>query len=159
MKPTIYIETTVVSLLTARTSKHPISAARQALTRTWWETIRPHFDLFISPVVLEEAGKGDSIAAQARLDAMNEIPVLEAPSQLEDLAREYLAAIQLPERVAADAYHVAFAAFHNLDFLLTWNCSHIANGFVRQKIEQINSRNGISTPIICTPEELMELPS
>ncbi len=90
--------------------------------------------------------------------ALEGLPILEALPELEDLAKEYLAAIRLPERVAADAYHLAFAASHGLAFLLTWNCSHIANGYVRQQIDRVNAKHGICTPIICTPEELMEVP-
>lgn len=160
MKPSIYLETTIVSYLTARarSGRDPVAAARQQITTAWWQNIRPRFDLYVSPVVLEEASRGNPNSAAARLAVLQDLPILEAPPQLEDLARSYMAAIRLPDRVAADAYHLAFAASHGLGFLLTWNCTHIANGYVRQQIDRVNAERGIATPVICTPEELMEVP-
>jgi len=158
MAPTVYLETTVISYLTARPSRDLIIAGHQQLTHEWWTYHLPRFEAFVSPVVLDEISRGDLEAAKARLDAVADIAELELVPEVRQLADAYFAAIQLPERARADAYHLAFAAWHGLDFMVTWNCSHLANGFVRRKIHAVNSERSIESPTICTPEELMEAP-
>jgi hypothetical protein len=156
-KPTVYIETSVISYLTARPSRDLIIAAQQQITRDWWSAGLPNFEAFISPVVLEEISKGDSQAAQRRLEQVAAFPVLEVPAEVLALAEVYFNALQIPETARLDSYHLALAAWHGLDFMVSWNCTHIVSGRVRRTMEVINSEFGLRTPVICTPPELMEI--
>ena len=156
MKPTLYLETTIPSYLTARISRDIIVIAHQELTIQWWEKERGRFDIFISEVVLEEARLGDPEAATKRLDLLKELPLLEATDETEEVAFFYMKELSLPKTAIRDAAHLAFASVHNMDYLLTWNCTHIANGEIRKNLFRINGVRGIPTPIICTPDELMK---
>ena len=156
MKPSVYIESSVISYLTARTSRELIIAAHQAITDDWWTKALPNFDAYISPVVLAEINRGDAQAAAKRMAATGLLPILPLTPDVESLAALYFEAVQLPEKARADSYHLAIAAVHEMDYLVSWNCSHIVSGRVRRIIEAINDDRGIRTPIICTPEELME---
>jgi len=154
-KPRLYLETSIVSYLTARPSHDLILAAHQQVTRDWWET-RSSFELFVSQFVLDEAKEGDSEAAGRRLSALREATLLELTPDTGRLAREILGQGGMPAKAYADAVHVAVAAVHGLDYLLTWNCSHIANATMRGKIEAICRATGFEPPVICTPVELVK---
>lgn len=153
MRPRVYIETSVLSYLTALPSRDLVRAAHQQITSEWW-TNRETFDLFISQAVLAEAGRGDRSAVARRLDAVVGIHVLTATAEAQALARALLKAAALPTKAAVDAAHVAIAAVHGMNVLLTWNCTHIANALMRPRIEHVCRDNGFEPPIICTPEEL-----
>jgi hypothetical protein len=154
--PTVYIETSIVSYLTARPSRDVVTLARQELTREWWNNRRARHDLFTSDIVVGEANEGDDEAAQQRLDALQGIEELETTSEAEDLASALLEKGPLPEKAAVDALHIGIAATEGIDYLLTWNCTHIANAAMRKPIEEVCRTNGVEAPIMCTPEELME---
>jgi len=153
MKPSLYLETSIVSYLTARPSHDLIRAAHQQVTRDWWET-RSAFDLYISQFVLDEAQVGDSHAAGLRLAALRGAELLELTDDTGRLARKILDLGGMPSKAYVDAVHVAVAAVHGLDYLLTWNCAHIANATMRGKIEAICRAIGFDPPVICTPLEL-----
>jgi len=157
MKPTVYIETSVVSYLTAQTSRDLVVAAHQQVTAEWWRLALPQLEPFVSPVVLEEIARGDPQAAKKRMDAVAAFGVLEVVPEVRDLAERYFAAIDLPEKARADAYHLALAVWHGMNYLVTWNCTHIAGGKVKLIVQRINAGKGIIPPVICTPEELMEI--
>lgn len=157
MKPTVYLETSVISYLTARPSRDLIVAAHQQITAEWWDAVRPKADCFISPFVIEEATRGDEDAARKRIAAIADFAVLEVNELVRDLAQKFFAAINLPEKAKIDAFHLATAVVYGVDYLLSWNCRHIASGRVRKILVEINSDLGIRTPVICTPEELMEV--
>jgi predicted nucleic acid-binding protein len=157
MKPTVYIETSVISYLTAQVSRDLIVAAHQELTIEWWEQALPKLQPYVSPVVLEEIAKGDPDAAKKRMKVVSAFGVLEVVPEIRDLAERYFAAIDLPEKARADAYHLALAVWHGMDYLVTWNCTHIAGAKVKLIVQQVNAGRGIESPIICTPEELMEI--
>ena len=152
----MYIETTIVSYLTARPSRNVVLRAHQQITRTWWRTRRYDFDLFISPLVLQEAGDGDPEAARRRLTALAGIPVLAAVTGALAVAHALREREPIPQRAAADAMHIAIAAAHGVEYLLTWNCTHIANAQMRPSIERLCRGEGFEPPILCTPEELLE---
>ena len=116
----------------------------------------PSFEPFISPLLIDEVSRGDETAARLRLEKIAGFPVLEITDGVRRLADLYFESIQIPEKARGDAYHLALAAFHGMDFLVTWNFGHILNPRVRTIVQAINTVQGISTPIICTPEELME---
>jgi predicted nucleic acid-binding protein len=156
MKPTVYIETSVISYLTAQVSRDLVVAAHQQLTVEWWEQALPTFEPFVSPVVLEEIARGDPDAAERRMKAASAFKVLEVTPEVRDLAEYYFAAIDLPEKARADAYHLALAVWHDMDYLVTWNCTHIAGGRVKLIVQRVNAGRALASPIICTPEELME---
>lgn len=155
MRPSVYLETTVVSYLTARPTRDLVRAAHQQLTQEWWAR-RDAFDLYVSQYVLDEAAAGDINAAALRLEALRDLPLLEITQEATALGRELLRAAALPTKAEIDALHIAVAAANGLDYLLTWNCSHIANAAMRPKIEAICRASGFEPPVICTPMELKE---
>lgn len=156
MASSVYVETTIVSYLTARPSRDLVQRAHQQLTRRWWRTRRLQFDLYVSPPVIQEAAGGDPLRAQKRLAALKAIPVLDATPAAMQLAAALVGPGAIPEPAAMDAAHIAIATVHGLDYLLTWNCAHIANAAIRNSIESICRGAGYEPPILCTPEELME---
>ena len=157
MKPAVYIETTIISYLTARPSRNLIVAAHQQLTVEWWENVKPTVESFISPFVIQEASRGDKSAAQRRIEVISDLPVLELNDDIRELAAKYFVAINIPEKAKVDAFHLSVAVWHKMDYLLSWNCKHIASGRVRKTLQEVNEAIGIRTPVICTPEELMEV--
>lgn len=155
MKAKVYLETTVISYLTALPSRDIIQAAHQQITHEWWQR-RDRFDLFVSQAVLEEAARGDAKAAARRLAALEGIPVLAVGVEVSELAERFLRMRAIPPKAAIDALHIAVAVVNGMDYLLTWNCMHIANAALRGKIEHTCRGVGLRPPILCTPEELME---
>lgn len=156
MPKCVYIETTVVSYLTARPSRDVVIAGHQQVTHEWWYTRRTDYELCVSQLVLDEAGAGDPQAAQERLAVLQPMLVLEMTSEALELANELVQAGALPAKAAGDALHIAIAATKGIPFLLTWNCRHLANAVVRPMIEDVCKGKGFKAPIICTPEELLE---
>jgi hypothetical protein len=156
VKPKVYVETTVISYLTAWPSRDVIVAAHQQITDEWWRTKRKSFELFASQLVLREAHAGDKDMAQRRLLALEEARLLEVTEEALVLAEELVKRGALPRKAAEDALHIAVAVVNSLDYLLTWNCKHLANAKMRDKIEQACRALGYEPVIICTPEELLE---
>jgi len=157
-KPKVYVETTIVSYLTANPSTDLIQAAHQKATRDWWAR-RHRFELFVSRAVLSEAARGNVEAAARRIEALQAIPNLQFGPSVATLARKLMHSGTLPPNARLDAAHVAVAAVNGMDFLLTWNLRHLANAVVRGKIEAVCRDAGTVPPIICTPEELGEADS
>ena len=155
MSPKVYIETTVVSYLTARPSRDLIIAAHQQLTQEWWENRRADFDLYASQLVIQESSAGDAVMAQKRLKILDEVPLLDANREAISLARTLVEKGPIPEKAAVDALHIAVATVHGMDYLLTWNCKHIANAEMQTSVGKICRESGYEPPIICTPEELL----
>ena len=156
MKQCVYIETSVVSYLTSRPSRDLLVAAHQQVTAEWWEHGLPSFEAFVSPLVIEEASRGDEAAARLRLEKIAGYAILEINENVRRLAELYFDSIQIAEKARGDAYHLAVSAYHGMDFLVSWNFGHILNPRVKAVVQQLNTRRGIGTPLICTPEELME---
>ena len=134
MKPTVYIETTIPSYYVARESRNIIQLARQQLTREWWDRFRGNYDLYTSQIVLEEAADGDGHMSEERLALLEEIPLLDIDELVEELAQELVGRHIIPEKAARDALHIAAASVQKMDYLLTWNCTHIANPHIQQRI-------------------------
>ncbi|MFZ4701522.1 MAG: type II toxin-antitoxin system VapC family toxin [Candidatus Methylumidiphilus sp.] len=155
MKPRVYIETSIPSYLTARRSRDLIATANQELTQEWWETRKDDFYLVISEFVLREASAGDPLAASNRLEAISGIPELNITDEVGLLARILIEQVPIPEKAQLDAFHIAVAAVHGIDYLLTWNCTHINNAVLRPIIEALCRSQGYEPPIICTPQELL----
>lgn len=157
MKATLYLETTVPSYYTARRVRDLVVRAHQQITRAWWDRRLALFDAYVSPIVLEECRQGDQDAARGRLDLLEKFPILETSIEVEELAKVYYETLGLPRNAIRDAAHLAFASAYEMDYLVTWNCAHIANAEIRRRLFKINETVGRRTPIICTPEELMGL--
>ncbi|MEM1043742.1 MAG: type II toxin-antitoxin system VapC family toxin [Bacteroidota bacterium] len=133
-----------------------VTAARQQLTAAWWATQRSKYDLFISPLVLEEAELGDANAAAARLAVLQDLDAPTPSPEADALAEALLRDVPLPEKAAADAVHIAVAATAGAEYLLTWNFRHIANPVLREQIAEVCRRSGYEPPTLCTPEDLLE---
>ena len=155
MKPRVYVETSLVSYLTARPCEDLVHAAYQQVTREWWAG-RGAYELYVSQFVLDEASRGDTEAAARRLATLEEIAILEATDEATALAEELLSRGGLPLQAQVDAFHVAVATVHGMAYLLSWNCKHIANASLRSRIEAICRFVGFEPPVICTPLELVE---
>ncbi len=155
MKPKVYLETTIASYLTAWRSRDLVMAGNQETTREWWENRRNAFELFVSQTVIKESSSGDPDAAQRRLEFLKPFPRLDITEEVATLAAELVARVPLPPKAQADAVHIAAAAVHRMDYLLTWNCTHIANATLRSQIESVCRSLGYEPPIVCTPQEML----
>ncbi len=156
MLPTAYIETSVISYLTALPSRDVVIAAYQQVTRDWWRTARSRFELVASELVLREAAAGDSTAARARLVEFETVTLFEATDEAAKLTRKFLDLGAILRRAAEDAAHIAIAVTNGADYLVTWSFRHIANAVLRSRIEHVCRQAGYEPPVICTPNELME---
>jgi hypothetical protein len=157
MKPSVYIETTIAGHLTSRLPKDPIVAGHMMETRWWWANTRPAFACFTSQLVLDEAGDGDPTAAAERLQALSPLTLVPVTAAAIDLAKMLLFRSALPQKARVDAAHVAVGATNGIQYLLRWNCKHLANVTLRDKIEQACRDSGYEPPMICTPTELREV--
>lgn len=155
MNQRVYLETTIVSYLTARPSRDLILAAHQEVTRQWWEGQREQFRLYVSQFVLDEAGDGDPAAAAVRLELLKGFTLLPLTDEVRDVATGLLDAGVLPRKAEADAVHIAVATVHEMDVLLTWNCRHLANAAILGNVGRHLRDREYEVPIICTPDELM----
>ncbi len=154
MKPRVYVETSIVSYLTSRKSRNALLAGQQQATRLWWRSAQTEFELVTSQLVVDEASAGDPAAARKRLQSLEALPLLEMTLNAKVLAEQLIHLRALPTRAADDAMHLAIAAVHRADFLLTWNCRHLANARIRRRIEEVCRSVGHQAPILCTPYEL-----
>ncbi|MDD1416326.1 type II toxin-antitoxin system VapC family toxin [Dolichospermum sp. ST_con] len=155
MIESLYLDTSIIGYLTIRPSTNLITASNSVITQSWWDTRRQNFTLYISEVVLEELARGDQEIATKRLDLINELPLLELNETVEELAQQFLTKSNLPPKASDDALHIALATIYKVDYLLTWNCKHIANAQIQKKLSQISIQSGYELPTICTPYELM----
>jgi predicted nucleic acid-binding protein len=152
---TVYLETTFISYLVAQPSRDVIVAGHQRTTHDWWDTRRDDFACSVSQVVVDEASAGDPVEIQKRLEVIQHLPLLEVTESAQSLAQAIIASGVIPPRAVRDAAHIATAAVHRIDYLLTWNCRHLANAQIMRKIEEVCGRASERMPLICTPEELM----
>jgi hypothetical protein len=155
MAQAVYLESSIISYLAARPSRDIIVAARQQLTQEWWQRRRGAFDVYVSELVLAEINAGDPEAAEKRQAIVQGIELLEISDEATDLAEHIVRTAGLPDKAAADALHIAIAACHGMDYLLTWNAAHIANAEFRPRVESSCRGYGYSPPVLCTPDELM----
>ena len=155
MSETVYIETSIIGYLSARSSNNLTLMAHREATLNWWDNRRSQFTLYISQVVLDEVARGDREVATQRLELLRNFPLLEIDQSVQNLASQFLSKSNLPAKAADDALHIAAATVYGLDYLLTWNCKHIANAQIQKKLLQISFDAGYELPTICTPYELM----
>ena len=155
MNGSVYIETSILGHLTARPTDNLIVAAHAKITQDWWNEYRRSFMLYASEIVEDEAGKGDPEMASQRLNLLQSLMLLELTEEAFELSQAFLSQSNLPQKAFNDALHMALATVYNLDYLLTWNCKHMANAQIQRKLAQISSDLGYVLPVICTPYELI----
>ncbi len=153
----VYLETSVIGYLASRPGADIIFAANQLMTLEWWNNHRARFDLFASQAVVDECSAGNPVAARERLVFLNGIPVLVINAATLNLAQELSRQVGLPAKAAVDAVHIATAALNKIDYLLTWNCKHIANPAFRRKINDVVDGAGLLPPVICMPQEILNV--
>ena len=155
MKRSVYLETSIVSYYTARPSRDLVIAAWQEVTHEMWPVLQTDFDRYISALVIQEASRGDKEAAERRLNTLSGIPVLELTDQARELANSLITSGAIPGTSEEDALHIAVASLNGMEFLLTWNFSHINNAFKKSRIIKAIEGHGFVPPEICSPEELV----
>lgn len=155
MSETVYIETSILGYLTARPSRDLVVAANIEITREWWETRRSAFQLYTSQAVIQETSQGDVQIASQRLEIIRNFELLDLNQSVLVLAEQFLERSSLPAKANIDAVHIATATVHGMDYLLTWNCKHIANAQIQRKLSEISLDLGYELPILCTPYELL----
>ncbi len=155
MKQKVYLETSIVSYYTARPSRDLVIAARQEITREIRPLLQNKFDIYISALVIQEASRGDREAAKKRLSALSGIPILEVRQEVQRVAQSLLSESAIPQEYEEDALHIAAASVNGMEFLLTWNFSHINNAFKKSKIIRAIEGQGFVPPEICSPEEFI----
>ncbi|MBF0548684.1 MAG: type II toxin-antitoxin system VapC family toxin [Candidatus Riflebacteria bacterium] len=155
MKMKIYIETSFISYLVGRRSKNLVLAAYQELSQEWWEKRSGKYDLFSSQITFNEASIGDPEVSQKRLEILQKIPFITITSEVIELSEKIINSGVIPKKATPDALHISIATVFGMDFLLTWNCRHIANATIQKIISQICLSSGFEMPTICTPIELL----
>lgn len=153
---TIYLETTIVGNLAGRLHPDPLIAARQTVTRQWWATAGRIYRLLASELVIDECSAGDPTAANERLSLLDDVELLDMSAAVEDLADALVANGAVPASQPRDALHIAIAAVHGVQYLVTWIFKHIANPMLQTRIAAVCRDNGFEPPVICTPEQLLE---
>ena len=151
----VYIETSVVSYYTARPNRDVVIAGHQQATHDFWILLDHDFQPFVSAVVITESGKGNPEQAEKRLQAIRPFPVIRMTPETESLASRIIAGGGVPPEYPEDALHIALAAIGGIDFLATWNFTHINNPFTRMMIRQIVENEGYICPEIVSPDELL----
>ncbi|MBI5761701.1 MAG: type II toxin-antitoxin system VapC family toxin [Planctomycetales bacterium] len=154
----VYVETSVLSYLAADPSRDLIVAGHQQITHEWWDSVKDRFEPFISESVWSEIHRGDSDIVSRRVNLVRVLPILAYNEDIQTLTREYETRLGLTGRARADLPHFAYAVSYKMDYLVTWNCKHIANGQVIRKLLEVNSELSRATPVIVTPEELLDIP-
>jgi predicted nucleic acid-binding protein len=154
--PSVYVETTIPSYLVALPSRDLVVAGHQQITHQWWAQAKSRFELYVSEAVIAEVSAGEHKPAAERIRTIQRLPILRLNEEVRRIARIYSAELGLPAKALTDALHIAYAAAYEMDYLATWNCAHIANGAVIRRLLEINSRRGIWTPTLVTPEALFE---
>jgi len=156
-KESVYIENSVVSYYTSRPNPDPIIRSRQEITRKWWPMAIKRYNVFISNVVLTEARRGDISAATKRLEEIENFTKLEITTDVAELFQFYSDELKFSRKNILDAAHLAIACLNDIDYLVTWNCTHLCNAEIIKKLMKINDQLGVHTSIICTPEQLTEV--
>ena len=155
MNKSVYIESSVISYPTAWPSRDLVIAGHRAVAVEWWNEHRLRYDVYVSPLVVEEISAGDASAAEERLRVIADILSVTIAAEAESLASALLAANAVPANSARDALHVAIAATQGTDYLITWNFRHINNASTRTMVVHVVSDFGLACPVLCSPEELM----
>lgn len=155
-KESVYIETTIPSYLVSEKSQDVIVLSRQILTEQWWDEQRHKYHLFISDVVFEEISSGNVKYSQQRIEIIQNLEMLQINNEITEIALSYKGHFNLPDGLIRDLFHIAFCVYYNINFLLTWNCTHLANIHFIKQLKKFNEKNKLITPDIITPDLLMD---
>jgi hypothetical protein len=155
IKPSLYVESTIPSYITARDSNDVVKLAKQLQSRDFWEHERYKYDLCVSPFVTNECGKGDAEAAKKRLALIAELRSLPTDEAVDDLAEVYKTLLRIPDRAVTDCNHLAVCVLNGIHFLLTWNCAHLGLRSY-EKVKTYNDGRGLWTPKLVTPANIVE---
>jgi hypothetical protein len=156
MKSRVYVETSVISYLTARPSSNVMLLARQQFTRELWDLQPGRFQIWLSPLVLDEASQGDPVAAAIRLQVCQGLPELEITNDAMAFAQQLISTGAVPTTEPEDALHIALATMHAMDYIASWNFAHMVGPAAKFKLQNKISALGHKPPIIATPEEIFE---
>ena len=154
-KPTLYVETTIPSYLVSRPRRDAVGSVYQQSTLELWPKLVVEYRLVTSNLVIQECSLGDDWYALLRRDVMKGIPRVAETEEVIRLTTQLVSGLGLPARLTPDATHVALCSFHRVEYLLTWNCKHLANAKFAKRIARICTDAGHSAPVICTPIQLM----
>ena len=155
-KRRVYVETSVVSYLVAEPSQDVLILGRQKATRELWSRLSRDYAPYVSVLVVQEAGKGNAKQSSKRAAAIASFPVLDINDTAEALSAKILHGKGIPDSHPEDALHIAVAAVHGMDLVLTWNFTHLNNPFTRMLVRQLVENHGVRCPEICSPDELLE---
>ena len=155
MKPKVYLETSIISYLTAVSGTDVVAIARQEITRDWWSKHRRNYELYVSDVVEQEASLGNPFMSASRLETIRPLTKLATSERVIELAEYLVERKAVPEKASTDALHIAIATVEEMNFLLSWNFKHIVNAQMQGKIQQVCKREGYRPVTICTPESLV----
>ena len=153
MIKSVYLDTTIPSYYY---EERPELALHRKITHQWWDEEKPYYDVYISEIVVMELNRGDYPHKTEILQLVDELPILETPDEISDIVQVYIEQSLMPRRDLGDAFHLALASYHKIDFLLTWNCKNLANANKFSHIRLINTQLGIFIPQIITPEQLFQ---
>ncbi len=157
MKPTLYLETSVVSFLAAQPSKDPVIGGQQASTHRWWKEKRRNYEMYVSKLVWEEGAQGDEEAVERRLKFIHPLRWLQITAEVARLSHALIAGKALPPNAGNDALRIALAAVHGMQLLLTWNFTHINNPATEEQVRSVCRHKGFHCPVICTPDQLLPI--
>ncbi len=157
MKSRVYIETSVISYYTAKLSKDIRTLSRQETTIDWWEEEMSKFDCYLSLAVIEEISRGNQFEADKRLKASENIKILGESNEVMVIAEKYFTKLDIPEKSKYDSIHIAYASYYEIEYLLSWNMKHISNPRTQSALIDINLELNLKTPLLITPEGLMEI--
>ena len=150
----VYLETSIISYLTARPSKDIIILGHQILTKDWWEKSKNDYELFISEPTIDEISLGDPDRVKDRTEIIKGINALSSNKEIQNLVKLYMNHFKFSKKLELDITHIAYSIYYEMDYLLTWNCKHIANAHFKVQLSNFNKKKNILMPEICTPEEL-----
>ncbi len=153
MKEKVYLDSTIPSYYFDE--REPLGTFTE-ITRKWWSEMSGYYDLYISDAVLQEPSNGNYPRKTEIIQLVSTIPLLPSVSDLEIIVEFYISNYVMPRSLVGDALHLAHASYFDIQYLLTWNCNHLANATKRKHIRVINARLGLSTPEIVTPLELFK---
>jgi predicted nucleic acid-binding protein len=156
-RPTVFLDTTILSYVVGGASRDPLVARHQRITRIWWKRYRHRFELVLSDRVVQEMRRGSPAKSKERLQLTESIRSVVCEAHHEAFAHELLRPGALPLKAELDALHIAVAAFNSVQFLLTWNCRHLANPTIAGKVAQTCATHDLACPRVCTPETLMRV--
>lgn len=151
MEKSVYLDTTIFSFYF---DSRPDSLYRQKITIEWWKTQRKYYDLYTSYFTVKELNNPVYTNWEKVSELAQDISILRTTNEIKGIIRIYMENDLMPKDDTGDAAHLAIASYHSVDYLLTWNCKHLANANKKEHINLINMRLGLVSPDIITPEQL-----